>query len=75
MTKSLPLKLAVGFIAGLCAALCPRLFAALATSGNGEVVALFRLNYVLLSLVFAAFIGVVIMILEWEGSRPPEDKT
>lgn len=75
MTKTLPLKFAIGFVAGLCAALFPRLIAELATSGNGdsEVIALFRFNYVFLSLVFATLIGMAIMIFEWESSRSPKD--
>jgi len=73
MTKSLYFKFGIGFVAGLCAALFPRLIAALATPGESEFVALFNWNYILLSLMFAALIGVVIAILEWEAVSSPKD--
>jgi len=73
MKKALPLKFGIGFIAGLCAAIFPRLIAGLTTSKESDVVMLFSQNYVLLSLLFAVLVGVVIMILEWEASRIPKD--
>jgi len=73
MTKSLPLKFGIGFVVGLCAALFPRLIAELATASESDAVALFRQNYIFLSLVFAVLIGAVITILEWEDSRSPKD--
>lgn len=63
-------KFFVGFVAGLCAALIPRLSAVLASGSDIEVI---NKPYVLASLVFALLIGAVIMILEWGKSRSPAD--
>lgn len=75
MTNSLPVKFGIGFIAGLCAALFPRFFAELATSteSENEVLELLNLNYIALSFAFAALIGTVITIFEWEESSSPKD--
>jgi len=75
MTNSLPVKFGIGFIAGLCAALFPRLFAELATGTESEndVLELLSFSYISLSFAFAALIGTVITIFEWEGSSSPKD--
>lgn len=73
MNNSLPLKFGIGFFAGLCAALFPRVIAELATASNSDVITLFSWNYVVLSLVFASLIGVVIAILQWEVKSAPKD--
>jgi len=65
------LKLFIGFVAGLCAALFPRLTAALATQGDNLI--FFPLSYVSLALVFAMLIGVVVMILEWGVRAKPSE--
>jgi MFS family permease len=65
------LKLFIGFVAGLCAALFPRLTAALATQGSNLI--FFPLSYVVLALVFAMLIGVVVMILGWRVPAKPSD--
>lgn len=71
MNKSHLLKFFIGFIAGLCAALFPRLIAELSTSS--DVVTLFEPNYIKLSLLFAMLIGAVTAIFEWESNRIPKD--
>ncbi len=73
MIISLPIKFGIGFTAGLCAALFPRVIAELATANGSDVVSLFSFSYIVLSLIFAAIIGVVIMILEWEVKSSPKD--
>jgi len=75
MKNSLPVKFGIGFIAGLCAALFPRLFAELATGTESEnqVLELLSFSYISLSFAFAALIGTVITIFEWEGSSSPKD--
>lgn len=73
MKQSRPLKFGLGFFAGLCASLFPRLVAELTTPDNGEVFVLFSTNYLLLSLVFSIFIGAVITIFEWDTARSPKD--
>jgi MFS family permease len=73
MKHSRPLKFGIGLFAGLCASLFPRLVAELTTPDTGEALILFSTNYLLLSLVFSIFIGVVITIFEWDTSRSPKD--
>ncbi len=73
MKQSRPLKFGIGLFAGLCASLFPRLVAELTTPDIGETLVLFSTNYILLSLVFSIFIGVVITIFEWETTRSPKD--
>ncbi|TKB10857.1 hypothetical protein [Desulforhopalus sp. IMCC35007] len=73
MKQSRPLKFSIGLFAGLCASLFPRLVAELTTPGNGEALSLFNQNYLILSIVFSIFIGVVITIFEWDTSRSPKD--
>lgn len=70
MKENAVFKFFVGFVAGLCAALIPRLSAVLASGSSIEVI---NKPYVLASLVFAILIGAVIMILEWGKSRSPAD--
>lgn len=67
------LKFCVGFVAGLCAALFPRLIAELTISSENNVVTLFTQDYIVLSIVFAVLIGAVTTIIEWEDSGSPKD--
>lgn len=73
MKLSRPVKFGIGLFAGLCASLFPRLVAELTTPNSGEPLILFSQNYLLLSLVFSIFIGIVITIFEWETARSPKD--
>lgn len=65
------LKLFIGFVAGLCAALFPRLTAALTT--RGERLVFFPTSYVILAFAFALLIGMVVMILQWGVRVKPSD--
>lgn len=65
------IKLLIGFIAGLCAAFLPRLTASLAVSSGKTNVVLFDSGYITLSLIFAALVGLIVMILEWRVPREP----
>jgi MFS family permease len=73
MKLSRPSKFLIGLFAGLCASLFPRLVAELTTPDKGEALVLFSQNYLILSVVFSIFIGVVITIFEWETTRSPKD--
>lgn len=73
MTHSLLMKFGIGFVAGLCAALFPRVIAELATVSESDVITLFSFNYLVLSLVFAVLVGVVIAILEWGVESSPKN--
>ncbi len=71
MTTSPLLKFFIGFVAGLCAAIVPRLMPVL-SSERGEF-NLFPASYVAASLVFGTLIGAVMMIVEWGQSHAPKD--
>ncbi len=63
-------KFLIGFIGGFCAAIFPRLMAALALYGSSDVV-LLSLGYLGIAVLFAALIGAVVMIMEWGVSKEP----
>lgn len=65
------IKFLIGFTAGLCAALFPRLTASLVVSGGNSNIVLFDSGYMTLSLIFALLVGLIIMILEWRVPREP----
>lgn len=64
------LKFFIGFFGGLCAALFPRLMAALAVFDSKSVVVL-NLSYIGLSVIFALLVGAVVMIMEWGVAKEP----
>ncbi len=66
-------KFLIGFVAGLCAILFPRIVAELAIADDGDVISLFQSNYLLLSAVFAILVGAVVAIFELEESRPAKE--
>lgn len=63
-------KFLIGLVGGLCAALFPRLMAALALQDSSDVV-LLSTGYLYIATLFAALIGVVVMIMEWNVSKRP----
>jgi len=63
-------KFLIGFIAGFCAALFPRLTAQLLVGGE-EGLAILSPGYLVCSALFAATIGAVIMIMEWYVPKEP----
>lgn len=64
------IRVAIGFTAGICATLLPRITAALAS--DGDLVA-FTPSFVALALAFSAIVGVVTMFTEWgEEAKPRE---
>lgn len=66
-------KFLVGFIAGLCSALFPRLVPAMTRLGESDNVSVLPWDYVLVSLLFAVLIGLVVMIFEWGVVKKPRD--
>jgi len=66
------IKFFIGFVAGLCAALMPKLSAILGmTNSSFEVLST---NYMIASVIFSVLIGAVIMFFEWsEENRAPKD--
>lgn len=64
-------KFLIGFIAGFCAAIFPRLTAQLLVSGGEEGLAILSPSYLICSAVFASTIGAVIMIMEWHVPKEP----
>jgi len=65
------LKFFIGFVAGVCAVMAPRMLAALTVPVKDEKIIFFSFNYVAVSLVFAMMIGAVIMIIEWRQPKKP----
>ena len=63
-------KFLIGFIGGLCAALFPRLMAAMALFDSNNIL-LLNTGYLCLAVLFAALIGGVIMIMEWGEPKEP----
>jgi hypothetical protein len=72
-TSSAAAKFAVGVTAGTCAAIFPRLTAALYVDRGAAEVNLFLGDYVLLALAFGLLLGVIVTIIEWGVARPPRD--
>jgi hypothetical protein len=64
------LKFFIGFFGGLCAALFPRLMAALAVFDSESIVVL-NLSYIGLAVIFALLVGAVVMIMEWGVAKEP----
>lgn len=64
-------KFLIGFTAGFCAAIFPRLTAQLLVSGGEEGLAILSPGYLVCSAVFASTIGAVIMIMEWHVPKEP----
>src|SRR5687767_2951304 len=61
----------VGFTAGLCAALFPRL-APMLTRGADVSIKLLHLDYIIVALVFSAMIGAVMMWFYWGTNHKPQ---
>lgn len=61
----------VGFTAGLCAALFPRL-APMMARGADVNIQLLHLDYIIVALLFSAMIGVVMMWFYWGTSHKPQ---
>jgi hypothetical protein len=66
------LKLAIGFIASLCAVFSPRLIAALSVPDHADITFI-SAEYAELALAFSLLIGLVVAILEWRVPRTPRD--
>lgn len=64
-------KFFIGFVAGFCAALFPRVTALLLVSDVQESLQILSLGYVLVSVLFATLIGAIIMIMEWNVAKEP----
>jgi len=64
------LKFLIGFVGGICAAIFPRLMAALALYGGSDVV-LLSTGYLGIAVLFAVLVGAVVMIMEWGVLREP----
>lgn len=67
------LKFFIGFVAGVCAVIAPRMLAALTVPVKGDKIIFFSLDYIAVSLLFAIMIGAVIMIIEWRQPKRPGD--
>lgn len=67
------LKFFIGFVAGLCAVIAPRMLAALTVPVKDEKIIFFSFDYVVVSLAFSIMIGAVIMIIEWRQPKKPGD--
>lgn len=66
------IKFFIGVVAGLCAALLPKLMAIFSTSETSFVV--LSTNYIIASVILGILIGAIIMFFEWgEVSRAPKD--
>ena len=65
------LKFFIGFVAGLCAVIAPRMLAALTVPVKDEKIIFFSFDYVVVSLAFSIMIGAVIMIIEWRQPKKP----
>ena len=63
-------KFMIGFIGGFCAAIFPRMMAALALFDSGDVV-LISAGYISVAIIFATLIGAVVMIMEWGVAKEP----
>lgn len=64
-------KFLIGFVAGFCAAIFPRLTAQLLVSPGQEELAILSPGYLVCSALFASTIGAVIMIMEWHVPKEP----
>lgn len=62
-------KFIIGFIAGACAALFPRLTAQLLSSTGG--LEYFSMGYMVCSAIFATLIGAIVTIMEWNLPKEP----
>lgn len=60
----------IGFTAGICSTMLPRIVAALSTSGQ---VMPFSGSIVALSFAFSTIVGVVVAIIEWNENKSPRD--
>lgn len=67
------LKFFIGFVAGLCAVIAPRMLAALTVPATSDKITFFSFDYMVVSLMFAMMIGAVIMIMEWRQPKKPGD--
>lgn len=67
------LKFFIGFVAGLCAVIAPRMLAALTVPATSDKITFFSFDYMAVSLMFAMMIGAVIMIMEWRQPKKPGD--
>ncbi len=70
--KNPVMKFAVGTFAALCAAFIPRLGAMLSSAETARIT-FFTQDYFIVALTFALFIGVVMVILEYNVFRAPKD--
>lgn len=62
-------KFVIGFVAGACAALFPRLTAQLVSNSGG--LEYFSTGYLVCSGIFATLIGAIVTILEWNLAKEP----
>ncbi len=69
-------KFFLGFFAGICSAIFPRLIVALNMSGiSSDImiadIVVFDLSYIICGLIFSIIVGIVVMILEWNVFNEP----
>ncbi len=64
-------KFLIGFLAGFCAAIFPRLTALLLVGDGQDDLAIMTPGYLLCSTIFASLIGAVVMVMEWNVSKEP----
>lgn len=69
-------KLLLGFFAGICSAIFPRLIVLLNMSNvSGDIIAsnviVFEWSYIMYALIFSIIVGIVVMILEWNVVSTP----
>ncbi len=65
------LKFFIGFFAGLCATIVPKMVTALATSDPGGNMVLFSNDYLIISVSLSIIIGLGIMLVKWNEKCVP----
>lgn len=64
-------KFLIGFFAGLCSAIFPRLIVLMNVSEKMDNIVVYDQVYIICSLIFSVIIGVVVMLLEWRVLNEP----
>ena len=64
-------KFLIGFFAGLCSAIFPRLLVLMNVSDKLDNIVVYDQVYIISSLIFSVLVGVVVMILEWRVLNEP----
>jgi hypothetical protein len=64
-------KVLVGLFAGVCATFLPRIITALSTSDPTGKINVFGADFIMLAIVFSAFLGIGVMILKWADPLQP----